>query len=79
MDMNDYEKRIEQRAMVAREMDKVVQFAKAQGIGPVSFSELMVSMAAALCKISGVSRANFVVMAGRYFDEAFSTDGELKH
>lgn len=79
MDADKYAKRVEQRTLVAREMDKVVQFAKENDIGPVAFSELMVSMAAALCKVSGVSRANFVVMAGGYFDEAFSTEPELKH
>jgi hypothetical protein len=69
---------IERRKLVADSLDMVIQVARSNGIGPISFSDLMMSVAGALYRAEGRSKDNFLTMAGKFYDNA-KTNGPVKH
>lgn len=62
------EKTIEQRKRVAAAMDDVMEIARLNEVGPLSFSDLLMSMAAALYRSQGRSKDVFLKMAGEIYD-----------
>ena len=69
---------IERRKLVADSLDMVIQVARSNGIGPISFSDLMMSVAGTLYRAEGRSKDNFLTMAGKFYDNA-KTNGPVKH
>lgn len=63
------EKTIEQRKRVAAAMDDVMEIAKMNEVGPLSFSDLMMSMASALYRSQGRSKDVFLKMAADMYDQ----------
>lgn len=63
------EKTIEQRKRVAAAMDDVMEIAKMNEVGPLSFSDLLMSMASALYRSQGRSKDVFLKMAGETYDQ----------
>jgi hypothetical protein len=62
------EKMIEQRKRVAAAMDDVMEIARLNEVGPLSFSDLLMSMAAALYRSQGRSKDVFLKMANETYD-----------
>jgi hypothetical protein len=62
------EKTIEQRKRVAAAMDDVMEIARLNEVGPLSFSDLLMSMASALYRSQGRSKDVFLKMAGETYD-----------
>jgi hypothetical protein len=62
------EKTIEQRKRVAAAMDDVMEIARLNEVGPLSFSDLLMSMAAALYRSQGRSKDVVLKMAGETYD-----------
>lgn len=63
------DKRIEQRKCVAAAMDDVMEIARLNEVGPLSFSDLMMALAASLYRSQGRSKDVFLKMAGDSYDQ----------
>lgn len=63
------DKRTEQRQRVAAAMNDVMEIAKINEVGPLSFSELMLGLASALYRSQGRSREAFLKIAGDIYDQ----------
>lgn len=71
---------IRQRERVAKAVDAAVDVARENGVGPLSLSDLFMTMAAVFCKGGGVSRRDFLDAAAQHFDEALTAKpDELQH
>lgn len=69
-----------QRTRVAEAMNRVIDVARTNDVGPIALSDLLLSMAAAFCKQSGVSREQFVRASEKHYDEYGAMgQSELKH
>lgn len=63
------DKRIEQRKCVAAAMDDVMEIARLNEVGPLSFSDLMMALAASLYRSQGRPKDVFLKMAGDIYDQ----------
>lgn len=62
------ELKLERRKRVADAMEDVVEIAKINGVGPVSFAGLLVTMAAALFRAHGCPKEVFLKAAADGYD-----------
>jgi hypothetical protein len=62
------EKRLEQRQRVADALGDVLEVARLNDVGPLSFSELMMSVSASLYRNGGKDKQTFLRMAEHLFD-----------
>jgi len=62
--------RIEQRKKVAAAMDSAMDIARENEVGPLAFSDLMMSMASALYKSQGRPKEEFLQVAAEAYDRA---------
>ena len=75
------ENRITQRKRVAAAMDAVVEVAKENDVGPISLSDLLLSLAASLYRAQGRTKDVFMAAASETYDQtskAVRID-QLKH